>query len=924
MIVSGGAVGGWTLGPDMGMPALVGVARWTAEALAGGRVLVHEDLVEVGDLPAALVPLRGLGVRFVAGQGVLSGRGAVCVFDRRPRRTAPDDAGTLRDLAALAVRLRLAEPAGPEELFERVGRLARLGYWRLEPATMRITWSDEVFRIYGYDRAEGQPSIEMGLASFPASAQTALRRGLVRALQVDEEFSVAASMTRRDGARRDVLIRFRGEWDDGAGRAQAVSGIMMDVTDARSLDERLARETALLQTTLDHMDQGLIVVESDLSIPVLSRRTAELLCLPPEFIETKPSFIELLDYQYESGSINKKVRESSENTYIINQEELPEAHVYERETFDGKILEVRTTRLPGRGFVRTFTDVSARRRREEDVLRAQNEYRMLFENSVSGIFRTTLDGRQLRANPALVRLNGYETEAELVRSVRDLAREWYVDRGRHAEFVRLMLRDGRVTDFVSEIYRHKSRERIWVSETAWLIRDEAGQPICFEGIVVEATERVTADAQVRHMLRHDLLTGLPNRLFFNEQLDLELLRAKAQGTLLAMLFLDLDRFKIVNDTLGHAAGDHVLRAIAIRLTGLVRREDTIARLGGDEFAVLMPEALEPEDAASLAERIIEALSRPVDIDGRAISVGVSIGIVVAPEHATSPTQMMKSADLALYRAKYDGRGSYCFFEPGMDAEVQERQRLEMDLRAAIGRGEFSLSYQPIVSLPSRRVLSYEALLRWRHPRRGLVPTETLIAVAEESRLIVPIGDWVLERACGDAAAWPEDIDLSVNVSAIQFAQSDFGARPSSTLDRTGLPPGRLVLEITETSLIEARHDMPGSLKALRARGLRTALDDFGTGYSSLGYLRSYAFDFLKIDGSFTARLDDPDTAAIVATLLALAKRLGIPTIVEGVETEAQLAWLEAEGCTLVQGHLTGGPRSFEEISRPGGRARLSG
>jgi diguanylate cyclase (GGDEF)-like protein/PAS domain S-box-containing protein len=524
---------------------------------------------------------------------------------------------------------------------------------------------------------------------------------------------------------------------------------------------------------------------------------------------------------------------------------------------------------------------------------------MLFENAVTGIYRTSLDGRQLRANPALVRLNGYETEAELVAAVRDLGTEWYVEPGRREEFVRLMLANGRVTDFVSEVYRHRTRERIWVSESAWLIRDEAGEPVAFEGTVVDATERMTAEARIQHLARHDALTGLANRAHFNERLAAGLAAAAAGGEGVAVFFLDLDRFKVVNDSMGHPAGDMLLRALAVRFRALASPRDTIARFGGDEFAIFVQGAGDRTALAARAERIIEAVHAPVEIDGRRISVGISIG--------SDPIQVMKAADVALYRAKAEGRDTWRFFAADMDAAVQERQRLEIDLRAAIEGDQFVLRYQPIVRLPERETVSYEALLRWNHPTRGPVPPEVFIPIAEESRLIVAIGDWVLARACRDAARWPASLDLAVNVSAIQLAEADFGDRLAAILAESGLSPERLVLEITETSLMDARLDISAGLAALRDRGLRIALDDFGTGYSSLGYLQRYAFDFLKIDGSFTARLAEPDTAAILTTLLELGRRLGISTIVEGVETEAQLGALAGHGCRLVQGHLTGGP-----------------
>ena len=788
-----------------------------------------------------------------------------------------------------------------------VRELARFGYWRLDRDTGRVDWSAETLRLLGHPPDRAAPSFAMALAAFPSEAQTELRRGVARSWETGEEVSIASSLTGIDGARRDVLVRFKAEPPPGRGPPAAIAGIMLDVTEARAFDARLQREKDLLQATLDHMDQGLVVVDSDLSIPVLSRRVVELLNLPPEFAETPPSLPEILAYQYESGAISRETMTSSINSFILNREPLPETHVYERETVDGKVLEVRTSSLPGGGYVRTFTDATARKRREAEVAKAQAEYRTLFENAAIGMYRVSLDGRQLRANLALARLNGYASEAELVAANAE-GRSWYVDPASLAEYRRRMASDGRVTDFVTEVYRHRTRERIWVSDTAWAIRDAGGEIVAYEGTVVEATERKRAEERIAQMARHDGLTGLPNRLHFNERLE----AALREGRALALLFLDLDRFKIVNDTLGHPAGDALLGALAARLAGLLAAGQTIARLGGDEFAVLMPGAGEPE-AAALAAAVVAAVCAPVALQGRPISVGASIGIALAPRDGADPTQLMKCADLALYRAKAEGRDGFRFFAPAMDRAMQARQRLELDLRDALEHSEFRMLYQPVVRLADRQVVGFEALLRWAHPTQSDIPPETFIAIAEETHMILAIGDWVLARACADAARLPEAFSVAVNVSTVQLARPDFEARLGAALDASGLAPGRLVLEITETALIDMRHDIAPMLARLKARGIRAALDDFGTGYSSLGYLRRFAFDILKIDRSFACHLAEPETAAIVETLLDLGRRLGIPTIAEGVETEAQLEALRAAGCVYVQGHLLGAPQSLEEI-----------
>jgi diguanylate cyclase (GGDEF)-like protein/PAS domain S-box-containing protein len=800
---------------------------------------------------------------------------------------------------------RPAQPAVPDE----ARRLVRFGCWRLARSDGTVAWSDEALELLGY-RCGDAPGFAAALAAFPAQAQAELRQGVARTWETGEEVSVAGSLTRLDGGRRDVLVRFRAETPtDGEARTH-ISGIMLDVTEARSFDERLLREKALLQTALDHMDQGLLVVERDMSVPVLSKRAAEILCLPAAFAENPPRFPEILTYQVDSGAISVELMNSGINRFILDLEDLEETHVYERDTFDGKSLEVRTTMLPGGGFVRSFTDTTARKRREAEVARAEAQYRTLFENSVTGIYRILGDGT-VRVNPALARLHGFETEAAFLAAARNITENgWYVEPGRRDEFHRILARDGRVTDFVSEVYRLRDGERFWISEAAWPIRDDQGAIIGYEGTAVDATERKRAEARIAYMARHDGLTGLPNREQFNERLEAALARGP-----LAVLFFDLDRFKIVNDTMGHPAGDALLRALAARFAGRLGPEHTISRLGGDEFALLMPGA-GCEAALAMGRELLAAAREPVTVEGRPIVVGASIGVALAPEHGTDPTQLMKCADLALYRAKADGGDAFRRFAPEMDAAMQERQRLELDLRDALGRNEFRVLYQPVARVCDGTVVGYEALLRWRHPVRGDVPPETFIAIAEETRMIVPIGDWVLERACSDAAKLPEGLEVSVNVSTVQLARPDFEQRLERALAASGLAPERLVIEITETALMDLRLDIAPLLGRLKARGIRAALDDFGTGYSSLGYLRRFAFDILKIDRSFACALAERETAAIVGTVLELGRRLGIATVAEGVETPGQLAALRAAGCGYVQGHLLGEPRTLAEILGP--------
>jgi diguanylate cyclase (GGDEF)-like protein len=400
-----------------------------------------------------------------------------------------------------------------------------------------------------------------------------------------------------------------------------------------------------------------------------------------------------------------------------------------------------------------------------------------------------------------------------------------------------------------------------------------------------------------------------------ERID-EALRCTGRGEQAAVLCLDLDFFKQVNDTLGHPIGDALLKHVADRLRHCVRDGDTIARLGGDEFAVVQNGAEQPEGAMVLAQRIIDRISEPYDIEGHHIVIAASIGIAVAPTDGDTAEQLMKSADVALYRAKGEGRGRYRFFEPEMDAAVRSRRSLELGLRKALTHGELELHYQPIVHLQTRKVTCLEALLRWHHPERGLIPPAEFIPLAEEIGLIVPIGEWVLRQACQDAAAWSEEINVAVNLSPAQFKSARLPETVMLALAASGLPPHRLELEITEGVLLVERDTTLAVLHQLRGVGVNIAMDDFGTGYSSLGYLRSFPFDSIKIDRSFVQSLPaDESASAIVRAVIGMSDKLGIMTTAEGVETAEQLEGVRAEGCTEVQGFYFSSARPASQIAQ---------
>jgi diguanylate cyclase (GGDEF)-like protein len=431
----------------------------------------------------------------------------------------------------------------------------------------------------------------------------------------------------------------------------------------------------------------------------------------------------------------------------------------------------------------------------------------------------------------------------------------------------------------------------------------------------DITEQRQSEVKIEYMAHHDALTGLANRVLLNERLERALDRIQGEE-MVAVHHLDLDQFKAVNDTFGHPAGDKLLKIVADRLRGLVRETDTIARMGGDEFVIVQAPVSDPADATFLAQHIIELMSEPYDLDGQQAVIGASIGIAVGPGDGLSPDKLLRNADLALYRAKGDGRGTFRFFEPVMDLQMQTRRIMEQDLRSALPAGEFELYYQPVVNLASNEISGFEALIRWNHPRQGMVAPAAFIPLAEEIGFIVPMGEWVIRQACATAAGWPGNLHVAVNISAVQFRNPGLMQVIVGALAASGLHPTRLEIEITETVLLQNREATLAVLHQLRALGIRIAMDDFGTGYSSLTYLQCFPFDKIKIDRSFVKDItENSGSLNIVRAVAALANGMGMTATAEGVETKEQLDKIASEGCTEMQGFLFSKPLPADEIER---------
>jgi diguanylate cyclase (GGDEF)-like protein len=442
----------------------------------------------------------------------------------------------------------------------------------------------------------------------------------------------------------------------------------------------------------------------------------------------------------------------------------------------------------------------------------------------------------------------------------------------------------------------------------------------FAALVVYHSRRVArvlaeSEARAQQLAGQDLLSGLPNRALFNQYLDAEIGRTARTGSAFALFYLDLDRFKEINDSFGHEAGDRLIKSATQRVGAILRGGDRLARLGGDEFAILQTEVRNPRDCEKLAKRILQEMTQPFDLGEQKVFVGMSIGIALHPHDAKDSQGLMRRADLALYRAKNEGRNRFCFFEQRMGEELRMRKTVEDELRAAIERDELIAQYQPIVSADGGKLVGAEALVRWRHPVHGLISPERFVGVAEDSGLILPLGEWMLRRACADARRWP-DLYIAVNVSPIQFRHSGFAAAVERVLKETDMEPSRLELELTEGVIVKDADQAENAIIELRAKGVRLALDDFGIGYSSLIYLRRFAFDKIKIDKSFLQSMEmTGESAIILHSIVHLGRALGLTVTAEGIENEEQQRFLQALGCHELQGFLFSQPLDADELTR---------
>jgi diguanylate cyclase (GGDEF)-like protein len=693
----------------------------------------------------------------------------------------------------------------------------------------------------------------------------------------------------------------------------------------QSLTEALSVQNVRFDTALANLGTGLCMFDADKRLLVCNQRYADLYRLPPELLKPGTQHGAIIAHRVLHGVLEGDTNRSAVQNKLSALAALPTDTAASRldELADGRLICVTRHPMAGGGWVATHEDVTERERLNADL--AQNNsllaertshLQAIVDNFPGGIGLFDRDLRLLVCNqraktlldlPAHLFSDGHPRLEDLLRFNAGRGEYGPGDAEEQVAQRLALAADRQPYEF--------QRER-----PNGTVLDVRGVPLhdgSFLTTYMDITERHRSEAKIAFMARHDALTGLPNRVVLRERLDQVINGARDGGGQFAVHVLDLDRFKEVNDALGHPIGDALLKAVARRLRACVRDSDTLARLGGDELCIIQAVADPTADPAALAKRVIEVLSEPFDLQEHHVTVGVSIGIAVTPADGSDADTLIRSADLALYRAKSDGRGRFCFFEHEMDLRMQTRRILERDLRNALIANEFELHYQPLFSLEREAICGCEALLRWNHRTRGMLSPGDFIPLVEETGLIIPIGEWVLRRACAEAATWPHDIKVAVNLSPAQFKCKTLVEAIVAALAASGLNPQRLELEITETVMLEDTDGAFATLQRLRNLGVRIALDDFGTGYSSLSNLRKFSFDKIKIDRSFVGDLGqaDVDALAVVRSMVQLGASLGIATTAEGVETREQLDQLRAEGCTEIQGHYFSPARSASEIAK---------
>jgi diguanylate cyclase (GGDEF)-like protein/PAS domain S-box-containing protein len=679
----------------------------------------------------------------------------------------------------------------------------------------------------------------------------------------------------------------------------------------REAQRQLEAEKHRLDTALNNMTQGLVQYDASARIVTFNQRYIDMYQLSTDVVKPGLHYYDLIQHRKDTGSYDGDVRAFCDP--IMRDISQGKVNRTLMET-GGRAFHIVNKPLEHGGWVATIEDITERRNLEQERDRNYAFLREIIDHIPTQItVKDARDRRYVLANSVAEAQFGLPHEEIVGKTCFDLFKKPLAERITSDDDLSLQSRESLFID--EHQWKSATLGRRYLTSKRIAIRDKDGDPRYIINVVEDVTERRRANEKIAHMAHYDALTDLPNRVLFREQIELELGKAAAGGQF-ALLYIDIDEFKGINDSLGHHVGDELLKNVAARIRGCLKENDLIARLGGDEFAVIRTAITGKADVVEFVMRLHEAIRQPYQCLGHQLSTDASIGIALAPQDGTDLDQLIKNADLAMYGAKAEGRRTYRFFEASMDASAKARLSMQQDLRQAMADGGFEIHYQPLVNLESGEVSGCEALLRWRHPERGMVSPAEFIPLAEDTGLINELGEWVLLTACAEAATWPEHVRLAVNVSPVQLKCQALALRITGALAATGLKPDRLELEITEAVLIRDDEAALAILHQLREIGVRIALDDFGTGYSSLSYLKRFPFDKIKIDRCFVSDISEADgSSSIVQAVVNIAAALNMTTAAEGVETAAQRELLRKLGCTEMQGYLFSAAKPAADVKR---------
>uniref|UniRef100_B8HP13 Diguanylate cyclase/phosphodiesterase with PAS/PAC sensor(S) n=1 Tax=Cyanothece sp. (strain PCC 7425 / ATCC 29141) TaxID=395961 RepID=B8HP13_CYAP4 len=789
-----------------------------------------------------------------------------------------------------------------EEKYRSIFENAVEGIFQSSPEGRYIRVNPALARMYGYDSPEELLAhlTDIGRQLYVDPERRAEFQRLIDQQTIVTHFE--AQVYRRDGSIIWITEHARAV-RDGTGKLLYYEGTVENITDRKRTELQLLQTTSELKAIFQALPDLYFRVDHDSTIlDFKAGRRTDLYLEPEEFLGRRMTDVlpPPVATQF-SGAIDRILSGEArvDLEYVLP---MPDGE----QTFEARLLPLLQTQI-----IAVIRNITKRKRAENELRQAEEKYRSIFENATEGIFQSSPSGSYISANPALARIYGYDSPQELQHHLTDIGRQLYVNPDRRQQFVHSILEQGQVTDFESQVYR-KDGSVIWISENARAVRDRQGNILYFEGTVEDISARKQAELTIHYQAFHDLLTGLPNRALFDDRLNQALADARRYQHLLAVFFLDLDRFKVINDTLGHAIGDQLLQQVAQRLLPCLREIDTIARWGGDEFTLLLPHVQTPADSVKIAERLLASLKPPFSLKGHNLHITASLGIALYPHDGEDGTTLLRNADAALYRAKEEGRnGLYCY-TPMLNSRGHELLALESELHKALEQQELDVYYQPQINAATGEILRLEALVRWQHSQLGLVSPQTFIGLAEENGLIMPIGQWVLETACHQCRQWQArgfpGLGTAVNLSVRQFQQPHLVQQVAETLQYTGLAADRLELEITETTAMQNVNLTRTLLHELDQMGVGIALDDFGSGYSSLNYLRQFPLHSIKIDRTFIQELPySVQDQAIVKAVIALGRGLNLSVVAEGVESQSQLKVLRSLGCDIIQGYFFGPP-----------------